>query len=76
MNHSSHTKSRTQTLPEREESFSEAHKRLLICPLPFVCLCISRSTSRKKATLKEDLLQGLCFLPAFYSVFSYQPLAQ
>lgn len=76
MNHSSCTKSRTRSLPEREESFSKAHKCLLTCPLPFVRLCISRSTSRKKATLKEDHQQRLCFLPVFYSVFSYQPLAQ
>lgn len=66
MNHSSCTKSRTRSLPEREESFSKAHKCLLTCPLPFVRLCISRSTSRKKATLKEDHQQGLCFLLCFF----------
>lgn len=53
MNHPSHIKSTTKILPDPEESFFKAHKCLLICPFLFVCLCISRSTSGKKTSLKK-----------------------
>lgn len=53
MNHPSHIKSAAKILPEQEESFFKAHKCLLICPFLFVCLCISRSASGKKTSLKK-----------------------
>lgn len=54
MNHPSPIKTTTKILPEQEESFFKAHKSLLICPFLFMCLCISRSTSGKKTSLKKN----------------------
>lgn len=65
MNHPSYIKSTTKILPEREESFFKAHKCLLIYPFLFVCLCISRSTSGKKTSLKKPhpISRGLTLSP-------------
>lgn len=68
MNHLSHIKSAAKILPEQEESFFKAHKCLLICPFLFVCLCISRSASGKKTSLKKktkttSISRGLTLSP-------------